>query len=133
MKSFDLSEIVLSRNDEKRELRLPDTITPELAEDVGIMTGDGHISIQRRPTRVDYEVSCTGNSVTDSEFIKEYVMSLKQKLFNLKFRLIENNYKNSIAIRAKSRVLVDFYSKIVGLPLGSKYKIGVPELIKKLR
>ena len=41
---FDLSEIKLSRKDVLRGLRFPSEMSEQLAEDIGIMIGDGCIS-----------------------------------------------------------------------------------------
>ena len=40
---FDLSEIKLSRKDVKRGLKFPSEMNEQLAEDIGIMIGDGCI------------------------------------------------------------------------------------------
>ena len=128
MEVFNLSDVRMSKNDEKRGLELPDKMTPELAEDVGIMAGDGHISIQRRPSRTDYEVSCYGHAITDKSFIRDYVRVLKLELFNLMFNFRENA-DNTCVLRIRSVGLVNFYGSIIGLPLGSKHDISVPKAI----
>lgn len=129
MGMFDLSEIQMSKNDERRGLKLPERMTPELAEDVGIMAGDGHISIQRRPLRTDYEISCYGHAITDRLFMQDYVKSLKFKLFNLHFSMNDNAKDTTCRLRTRSMGLVYFYSNIIGLPSGSKHNISIPKTI----
>ena len=79
---FDLSKINFSKNDIKRGLNLPTEINKELAEDIGVMVGDGYIGKTIRPKRgVEYQIHCYGNAITDKLFYKFYVKNLKKSLF----------------------------------------------------
>lgn len=126
---FDLSKINFSKNDIKRGLNLPTKINRELAEDIGVMVGDGYIGKTIRPKRgTEYQVHCYGNAITDKLFYKFYVKNLKQNLFNLDFRFSDKK-KNTCVLEANSRGLLEFYTSIIGLPLGRKDDIKVPRLI----
>ena len=43
--NFDLSKVELSKNDVRRGITLPILLSKELAEFIGIVIGDGHLSV----------------------------------------------------------------------------------------
>ncbi|MBU0530552.1 MAG: hypothetical protein KKC05_02660, partial [Nanoarchaeota archaeon] len=126
--NLDVSEIKFSRNDLKREIRLPEKLTLKLAEDIGIMTGDGYVSLCIRGTTKDYETGIAGHSITDKLYLKQFVNPLKEYLFNIKYKYLEKD-SNTYVLRLRSCAVMTFYHEIVGLPLGSKQKISVPNII----
>lgn len=126
---LDVSGIELSKNDIKRELKLPDKLTKELAEDIGIMVGDGNIGFFSGAGHGNYEVGVTGNMITDHYYLSDHVNKLKLKLFGLKFRFETRYYINTCKLRVYSKGMVNFYNRIIGLPLGHKKDIGVPDII----
>ncbi len=127
---FDLTSVEMSRNDLRRGLRLPDALTEELAEDIGIMVGDGHIGIHKVPGSVNYQICVSGNAVSDYEYLSGYVWHLKKELYNLEFPLhLTGKLKTEIRLQIFSKGLVDFYTRQIGLPLGKKTSIRVPKAI----
>src|SRR3989344_4250809 len=126
---FDLSEIKLSRKDVKRGLKFPSGMNEKLAEDIGIMMGDGSIGIYKNKNLTNYAISVDGSSVTDKDYLFDYVMKLKYHIYNLNFMPDIRKNRNEIRIRLHSQGLVEFYTKIVGLPLGKKTEIGIPSCI----
>lgn len=71
---FDLSKIEMSKNDLKRKLKLPLKMSSLLAEDIGIMVGDGHIGKWIRPGKaIDYQIACYGNASLDEEYVVGYI------------------------------------------------------------
>lgn len=128
---LDVSSIRFSRFDIKRNLILPDKMTAELAEDIGIMIGDGNLAIRRRNGRTDYEVGCGGNLLDERDYYKNYLSSLKFKLFNIKFALRERPKISTCELRINSRGLLEFYSSAIGLPIGKKLNIMIPNIMFK--
>ncbi len=126
---FDLSEIKLSRKDVKRGLRFPEEMNEKLAEDIGIMIGDGCILAQKFNNLTHNFISVDGNSLTDKEYLMEYVSNLKSNLYNLNFKAQFKKNRNEMRIRTYSQGLVQFYDKIIGLPVGKKINIGIPPII----
>lgn len=126
---FDISRIYTSIFDKRKCLMLPEELTPELAEDVGIMVGDGNITIYETKEKIDYEIGVSGHIITDKLFLKNYVKNLKFKLFNLNFMFSERTSINTCRLRAYSKGLLNFYHGILGLPVGSKENIRVPEIV----
>lgn len=126
---FDLSEIKLSRKDVKRGLKFPTEMNEKLAEDIGIMIGDGCISIYKSNNFTNNFISVDGHSVTDKEYLFDYVANLKYNLYNLNFIPDLRINKNEVRIRLHSQGLVEFYTKVIGLSLGKKIEIGIPSCI----
>lgn len=126
---FDLSEIKLSRKDIKRGLKFPLEMNEKLAEDIGIMIGDGCISVYKSKNFTNNFVSVDGNSLTDKKYLLEYVSNLKSELYNLNFKSLFKKNRNEMRININSQGLVQFYSKVIGLQIGKKINIGIPPLI----
>jgi len=122
-------KIEFSKNDIKRGLKLPERLTPALAEDIGIMVGDGNIGFFTGLGHGNYEVGVTGNMITDYHFLSRYVKGLKLKLFGLGFYFQVRPAIKTCRLRMYSKGLVNFYNKTIGLPLGSKKNVGIPDII----
>jgi len=121
---FDLSKIELSKNDIKRGLILPKNPSKKLAEFIGILTGDGHISFRTKK----YQICITGNSISDYKYFYKYIHELIFKLFNINAKISKRKNKNAIVIRFSSKGFVSFMKHI------DYYKhttnIKIPEWIK---
>ena len=94
-----------------------------LAEFVGIMMGDGTVSM--------YHSAITLNAVDDAAY-SEYVVSLVERLFKIKPSIYERPEQSTKVITV-SRKQFSEYLVSLGLPLGNKIKNGlvIPEWIKK--
>ncbi len=131
---FNLSNIELSKNDLKRNIKLPNQLTKELAELIGIIIGDGHISINHGflsngDGYVRYNINIAGNS--DEEQYLKYVMNLFNSLFNLKLVYKKVPDSKSAILRIHSKGLVQFLNEICEIPLGRKTDIVfIPEIVK---
>jgi hypothetical protein len=98
-------------------------MTKDIAEEVGIHIGDGSMNIYKNiPT---YTVAC--NSVSDREFITNTVAPLIRKIYKIEPKL-RNWSKGSFGFRIYSKKLVEFKTGL-GLPLGKKTNIAIPNLI----
>ena len=127
--NLDLSKVSFSCNDIRRKIILPTKMTNQLAEDIGIMIGDGCLSIYKDKKRVNYDISCIGNLYDEKSYYESYIKNLKLCLFNLKFGLIESKRDSTCILRAHSKGIIEFYSKSIGLPIGKKDRIGIPSII----
>jgi len=122
MEYFDLSKIQMSKNDIKKGLKLPEKMTNWLAEDIGIMIGDGSITVCKRKHTVNYEISCASNLQDERDYYLN--KGLKYNLFDINFKFRERPCISVCELRTYSRGPFEFYNKIIGLPLGKKNKIG---------
>ncbi len=125
---FDLSRLNFSRKDLLRGLTLPSEMNEALAEDIGIMVGDGCLHQTIRKTSTSNEIQCYGNATSDRTYYEIYVKNLKKELYNLNFSFLIKK-KNTCALIRDSKGLFEFYTTIIGLPRGRKDNIGLPIVI----
>ncbi len=126
----DFSLIEFSRKDKKKGITIPTEMVPELAEDIGIMIGDGSI-IQE--TEKSFAIKCSGDPIDEKHYYDHFVAPLKNRLFNarLQSRMLDTKRNNEYGIKFNSQSISYFYTKIIGLPFGNKEAIvDVPEIIK---
>src|SRR3989344_6026815 len=76
--------IQYSPQDKKREIKIPTSLTSELAEFIGIMVGDGNIYMNTSKYRSKYEIRIAGHFHEDREYHKRRVTFLLKKIFNVK-------------------------------------------------
>lgn len=131
---FGLSDIEFSRSDIKRKIKLPQNLTLELAEFVGIMVGDGHIGTYKsrstgKKSYTHYELDISGNS-RDLQYYEQFVNDLFLKLFNTKFNITINSKKNCVRLRKDSKVIYQFLTKRMNLP-PRKDNVSIPDCILK--
>ncbi|MEK6946524.1 MAG: hypothetical protein AABX32_02865 [Nanoarchaeota archaeon] len=120
---FDLSKIKLSYYDIKRGLVLPSKSSEQLAEFIGILAGDGHVSFNTNKNNI----SITGDSRLDVEYLK-YVKFLIEKLFNLKANIFIKKGQNTALIKFESKGIVDFLRN-VGYYKHNSRNIEIPDWI----
>lgn len=87
----------------------------KLAEFLGIMFGDGHLS--------QYQISVTTNSETDRQHAY-FVQELITVLFKLPSRVRKRPNQNALEIIASSKNLVTFIHEL-GMPIGNKLRAGL--------
>ncbi len=127
---FDLSKIQYSWKDVKDNVKIPKELTPELAEFIGIMVGDGHIEDRKRKDRNFenvYEMSITGN-IIDSEYYYNYLNTLIKGLFNIPFCIKLQKSRNAIIVFKNSKAIHSFIKKITKIP-SRKDDIKTPKII----
>jgi hypothetical protein len=127
---FDLLNIKLSKNDIKRGLILPTQSSKELAEFLGILTGDGYLNFYS--DQYKYLIEIYGDSRLDKNYLESYVTSLVKKLFNLVATTHKKKDQNSLCLRLISKGLVN-YLVYVGFKKGRKEQIGIPNWINSSR
>src|SRR3989338_90071 len=120
---FDLSNIQRSKNDEKANITIPDCMTTQLAEFIGIMVGDGHVGHEgyHRSLRI------AGN-INDIVYYETYVQDLIKDLFNINFTLFTQRSKNVEIIQKHSKALFYFFHEIISIPQ-RKDHVEVPACI----
>jgi len=94
--------------------KLPASCDERLAEFVGILLGDGHLG----PT--NYEISVTGDQITDEWYLKRHVSSLIESLFEIRPHIYEQKNPNGIRCRFYSHQVFQFLIKIAGMQAGRK-------------
>jgi len=89
------------------DAKIPNKITPELSEFVGIMLGDGHLS----KTNYQITISC---GVIDGSYIANYIPHLIKKLFSksVSFRQIT---KGGLDCRFNSKKVCEYLTSKMGI------------------
>ncbi len=130
--NLNLSNTEFSRNDFRNKVNIPIGLTPQLAEFLGIMIGDGHIEDRKRKDRNSenvYEMQITGN-IIDKNYYTKYVNPLIKRLFNVKFKIIERKSSNSLVLFKNSKAIHSFLKNEIGL-IARKHNVRIPKIIMK--
>src|SRR3989344_2197780 len=128
---LDLSKVKFSNNDIRKNVKIPNVLTPKLAEFIGIMVGDGHVGYYKYPRMgkpsINYDIRISGN-LKDWDYYSEYVNNLADELFNLRFYVIKPKNENSIMLYKNSKALYYLFSQLLGIP-PRKDEVKIPEQI----
>ncbi len=119
---IDTSKVNYSLVDKKKNIILPNKITPELAEEIGMHYGDGFLSAER------YDYRLKGNQYDEIKYYQEYILPLFNKLYNIQVNL--KDFKTSYGFEITSKALWQFKTKIMGIKPGNKEYIVFPETLK---
>jgi len=127
---MDLSKISYSKSDLNKNIILPKIINQDLAEEMGLHVGDGSMNVYSNKGLFQLR----GHIIDDKEHYQTRVNELYEKLYNLKINIREMKSTGVVGFQIWSDAIVDFKHKILGLPLGKKGDIQIPEVInnKKL-
>lgn len=90
-------KISFSKRDLKKNILLPQKITPALAEEVGMHLGDGFLSSKR------YEYRLKGNKKDEIEYYQKAVKPLFKELYNVDLQLRE--YKSVFGFELYSKAI----------------------------
>ncbi len=122
------NNVKFSQADIRRNITITTKLTPELAEIMGILMGDGHLGIDLDYKQ--YALNICGNMNEDYEHY-DYINYLFYKIFNTKLRLSNWIERNAIMARIGSKAILTFFDEI-GFPIGNKNdNANIPNLIKK--
>lgn len=97
----------------------------ELAELIGIILGDGCITIINNKKKYGtYSVRIVGDSRYDKEYLINFVKPMVDRLFNISSKIYFVKNKNTIRLEIVGKRLVYFFLNF-GLKSGNKLKNGV--------
>lgn len=109
------------------KINLPKKMTPELAEEVGLHLGDG--SMNYYDGKGFYQLR--GHIEDDKDHYNGRIKYLYKKLFNIEIKPRNMPSTGVYGFQIWSDELIDYKSKILGLPLGKKLEFEVPLSIAK--
>lgn len=119
--TFDLSNIQLSHYDKKRKLILPNKLSPELAEEIGLHLGDGTLSKNKNYFSVR-------GGYAEEDYYTDYILPLYKNIYNINPPLLKRSLACGFEISSKG--IKEFKSKVLGITTGVKtYVIEVPSCI----
>lgn len=117
---LDTSTIEYSKNDLNNHIHLPQKLTPDLAEFIGIIVGDGHLD----SNGYHKQIVITGN-INDFDYYNTHVKELAREVFGIEFTLYFQKSRNAVIIQKHSKGLFDFLHRIIGIPT-RKDEIQIP-------
>lgn len=130
--ALPIDKIKFSKNDTRRSISVPKTLSSVLAEDVGFHIGDGYMKERRGNGFVHYELVYSGDKNDDIDYFKNILIPRKRKLFNLDNIKIESSSRNNeIKIRTKSKAILTFFRDVIMVQESPKNHISTPLWIFK--
>jgi hypothetical protein len=119
---LDSSFITLNHWDQKKNIVLPTSLTPQLAEEIGMHCGDGFLSSKKNDFRIK------GHKIDEKSYYEIHIRDLYKKIYNLNVNVRE--YSDTIGIEIYSKALKEFKVKVLGIKSGRKDNLQIPECIK---
>lgn len=118
---FDTKEVNFSHADVRKKIKLPKSMSPALAEEIGAHLGDGCLSYNRNYFSIKSDKKEEG-------YFTGFLFKVYKELFNLDLRLMHT--PNVCGFEICSKALAEFKNKVIGLPYGEKVeRIKVPEAV----
>lgn len=108
-------------------MKLPKSISPELAEEVGWHIGDGSMNIYKNRGNLKGFYQLRGHIEDDKEHYIKRIKPLFKKLFDMDVNIREMHSTRVAGFQIWNDRLVEF-KKSLGLPLGKKTKITIPKI-----
>ena len=122
-------EINPSWADIKRKIKIPEKMTEELSEEIGIHIGDGNVYVcTNKQGGKSFQYTVSGDLTNEEEY-HNYIKELMKKIYNIDTSILKRINKNNIDSRIKSKSIIEFKNKILGLPIGKKKNIKIPKEI----
>ncbi len=100
-------------------------LTSELAEFIGIMSGDGYMN---HYSNGHYFIEIAGHSENDLEYHKKYIASLVERLFAIRPTLVFKKGQNTLCSRISSKRIFNIL-EYLSFPKGKKNNLIVPSWI----
>jgi len=108
-----------------RKIKKPSKITSSLAELIGSLAGDGHIS------NINYEIAISGHIKLDKEYLHKNISKIFKDLFEVNVKNKEHLATNNLRIVINSKELVEYLTTEFKLPIGKKKgRLHIPKQIK---
>lgn len=116
---------LLNQSDKRRKITFPEK-NEELAEFMGILSGDGFINEYK--TRQAYIIEITGNKLKDKDYLENFVVKMTKNLFNFIPKIYEKKNENTIRLVICSKGIF-YFLKENYFPVGRKGEIVPPKWI----
>ena len=111
--------LLFSKRDFSKEIRLPDEINPELAEILGIILGDGHLECNKKhKSNTVYLLNIAGSYSEDFDYYDTYFRKIFFDLFNADFKIYMRR-NDELVINIYSKIIANFF-KFLGVHPGNK-------------
>ena len=108
------------KKDDKRILNI-DLGSPELAEFIGVLIGDGFIGSYGS----NRMIQITGHKINDKEYYKEYLIPLIKRIFDTNIHFYHRD--TCIRLTIYSKVIFNTIRRTFNFPVGIKGDISIPK------
>ena len=108
-------------------IKIPETITPELAEETGWHIGDGSMNFYKQGNKLKGIYQLRGHIEDDRQHYIERIKPTFKLLYDLNISLREMPSTRVFGFQIWNNELVKFKQEI-GLPLGKKFDIFIPSI-----
>lgn len=116
---IDNSAVEFSKSDISKKIKLPKILTPELAEIIGIILGDGHLIHNKKYALTTmYLLVIAGSLSEDLDYYTNKINPMFSDLFNSKFK-IASRRDDELIVRLNSKAITTFF-KNLGIKSGNK-------------
>lgn len=116
--------------DIKRNIKLPEEMSTELAEECGIHIGDGNLNIYKVKKGGDSYKYCINSNLLDEEiYHREHIVPLMRELYNFEGYFTRQIDRNALILNIKSKAIVEYKNKILKFPIGNKIDIEIPKQV----
>ena len=105
---------------------IPSKITSDLAEETGWHIGDGSMNYYNNSGKIKGIYQLRGHIKDDKEHYIKRIKPIFKSLYNIDIKLREMPSTGVFGFQIWNNQLVDF-KKNLGLPLGKKYEVIIPE------
>lgn len=119
MQEIDFSSIEFSNNDKRRGIKIPKKMTPTLAEIVGIVIGDGHVTCISR-TRKEYKIEISGCKEDFEKHHKLFVIPKFKNLFNIE-PYVKIQGRNEYNLSYSSKAVASLFCHCFNIPHNKKF------------
>ena len=121
----------MSSADERKGLILPSSMSENLAEFLGALCGDGHMSQYTNSQGYPgYRIEVCGHSVHDKDYLCNHMYNLIRELFGLEAKFSYHKNQNTMVAYLSSPGLF-FFLESVGINIGPKNDISIPAPVLK--
>lgn len=108
-------------------MHFPTNISTELAEEVGWHIGDGSMNFYKNRGKLKGFYQLRGHIEDDKEHYEKRIKPLFKILFRVKLNIREMPSTRVVGFQIWNNDLINF-KKNLGLPLGSKYEVIIPNV-----
>lgn len=108
------------------QLNIPVRLNEDLAEETGLHIGDGSMNFYKNKNNFKGSYSLRGHLFDDRLHYDKVIGPLYKRVYNLDISLREMPNTGVYGFQKWADDLVNFKNKLLGLPLGSKLNVKIP-------
>ena len=124
-----MKRVQFSKNDIKLGIKVPKSLTEDLAYETGVHIGDGHLGIWKRKDGWAYLNAFSGDYKEEMDFYRDVMCPMILRIYN-KNVSVRKSTKNTVQVVFKSKAISTFKHNVLGLPSGNKKgRIAIPDVI----